>query len=180
VGGTEWVVDNAVGLGVDPARVAIGGDSAGGNLAAVTAIWARDHGIPLRLQLLIYPAVDTDEGGYPSRVDNAQGYMLDRESMDWFLEKYVPEEGETDWRLAPMRAASHEEVASAFVITAEFDPLRDEGEAYAAKLNAAGVPATVKRYDGMIHGFFGMGAIVEAARPAVDDAGAALHAALHG
>ena len=175
----SWVLANAAELGIDPARVAVGGDSAGGNLAAVTAIWARDQGIALRLQLLIYPGVDV-EGQYPSKVENAQGYLLDQESIEWFLEKYVPDANFTDWRLAPMRAASHENLAPAYIITAEFDPLRDEGEAYAAKLTAAGVPATAKRYDGMIHGFFGMGAVIEASRPAVDDAGAALRAALHG
>ncbi len=176
----SWVVGNAAELGVDPDRVAVGGDSAGGNLAAVTAIWARDHGIALRFQLLIYPGVDTFEGQYPSREENAEGYLLDQQSIDWFMDKYVPDADLTDWRLAPMRAPSHQNVAPALIITAEFDPLRDEGEAYAAKLNTAGVAATAKRYDGMIHGFYAMSAVVDASRPAIDDAGAALRAALHG
>ncbi len=175
----RWIVDHAADLGVDADRLAIGGDSAGGNISAVTALWARDEGIALRLQLLIYPAVDSS-GDYPSRVENATGYLLDQESMEWFTEHYFgPVTNRDDWRAAPMRAARHDGVAPALVITAEYDPLRDEGEAYAAKLEAAGVPATVTRYDGMVHGFFGFGAIVPAALPAVDEAGAALRAALH-
>ncbi len=176
----EYVAAHADEFGVDASRLAVGGDSAGGNLAAVAALHARDVGIPLRFQLLIYPAVDGEnEGVYPSRTENAAGYMLDRESIDWFTGHYFPEGTELDWRAAPIQAASHEGVAPALVITAEFDPLRDEGEAYAAKLEAAGVPAKATRYDGLIHGFFGMGPLVPAAQPAVDEAGAALRAALH-
>ena len=172
-----WVVEHAAEIGVDAGRLAVGGDSAGGNLAAGTALWARDEGIALRFQLLIYPAVDS-EGDYPSRLENATGFMLDVESMEWFTEKYIGESDPHDWRLAPMRASRHDGLAPALIITAEFDPLRDEGEAYAAKLVAAGVPATSSRYDGMIHGFFGLTPFIPAARPAVDEAGAALRAAL--
>ena len=175
----RWVVDHSGELGIDADRVAIGGDSAGGNLSAVTALWARDEGIPLRFQLLIYPAVDST-GDYPSRVENATGYLLDRESMEWFTEHYFGTFADRDdWRAAPMKAARHDGVAPALIITAEFDPLRDEGEAYAAKLTAAGVAATASRYDGMIHGFFGFGQLVPASLPALDEAGAALRAALH-
>jgi acetyl esterase len=116
---------------------------------------------------------------YPSRKENAEGYMLDQPSIDWFIARYFPNGAPDDWRAVPMRAASHERLAPALVITAEFDPLRDEGEAYAAKLEAAGVPAKASRYDGLIHGFFGMGPWVPAANAAVDEAGAALKDALH-
>ena len=176
----EFVVANAAELAVDVDRLAVGGDSAGGNLSAVVALHARDAGIPLRLQLLIYPAVAGKEGDYPSRVDNATGYMLDADSIRWFTSAYFPDGEPDDWRAAPMRAASHEGVAPALVITAEYDPLRDEGEAYAAKLESDGVPAKATRYDGMIHGFFGMGGIVPAANAAVDEAGDALREALQG
>jgi acetyl esterase len=179
VAALEFVVQHAADLEVDPARLAVGGDSAGGNLAAVAALHARDVGIPLRLQLLIYPAVGGAEGDYPSRVENATGYMLDAESISWFTNAYFPGGAPDDWRAAPMAAASHEGVAPALVITAEFDPLRDEGEAYANTLQAAGVAAKASRYDGLIHGFFGMGAIVPAADAAVDEAGEALRGALH-
>jgi acetyl esterase len=180
IGALEFVVGHAGELGVDPERLAVGGDSAGGNLAAVVALHARDVGVPLRLQLLIYPAVAGSDGDYPSRVENAAGYMLDAESIAWFTTAYFPDGVPAEWRAAPILAASHEGVAPALVITAEFDPLRDEGEAYAAALQAAGVEATASRYDGLIHGFFGMGAIVPAADAAVDEAGAALRRALHG
>jgi acetyl esterase len=176
----ESIVANAAELGVDVDHLAVGGDSAGGNLSAVVALHARDAGIPLRLQLLIYPAVAGKLGDFPSRVENATGYMLDADSIRWFTEAYFPDgEPDDDWRAAPMHATSHEGVAPALVITAEFDPLRDEGEAYVTTLQAAGVPAKASRYDGMIHGFFGMGGIAPAANAAVDEAGAALREALH-
>ena len=175
----EFVVTNAADLGVDVDHLAVGGDSAGGNLAAVTALHARDVGIPLKFQLLIYPAVAGEDGEFPSRVENATGYMLDQESITWFTNAYLPEGVAGDWRAAPMLASSHDGVAPALIITAEFDPLRDEGEAYAATLEAAGVPAKASRYDGLIHGFFGMGAIVPAVNAAVEEAGDALRQALH-
>jgi acetyl esterase len=174
----RWVADHAAEIGGDPSRLAVGGDSAGGNLAAVVALWARDEGIPLAFQLLIYPGVDVVEGHYPSREENAQGYLLDKELTDWFILQYVGSEIPNDWRFTPMQAPSHAGIAPALIITAEFDPLRDEGEAYAKTLADAGVPAKASRYDGMIHGFFGLAPFVAAATPAVDEAGAALRAAL--
>jgi acetyl esterase len=174
----RWVADHAAEIGGDPSRLAVGGDSSGGNLAAVTALWARDSGIPLRFQLLIYPGIDAN-GDYPSHQEN-QGYMLDRELIDWFVTCYLGEEIPEDWRLKPMLSKTLAGVAPALVITAEFDPLRDEGEAYAAALRKAGVEAKASRYDGLIHGFFGMAPFIQAAIPAVDEAGAALKAALHG
>lgn len=178
-GALAYVAAHADDFGIDAERLAVGGDSAGGNLAANAAIFARDRGIPLVLQLLIYPAVDgaAEDHVYPSRQSNAEGYMLDRASIAWFTERYLPDGEPDDPRAAPIRVSSHAGVAPAFVLTAEFDPLRDEGEAYAQKLSAAGVAAEAKRYDGMIHGFFGMGAIVPAANQAVDEAGAALRQA---
>jgi acetyl esterase/lipase len=175
----EHIVAHAAELGVDASNLAVGGDSAGGNLAAVAALHARDVGIPLELQLLIYPAVAREDAQYPSRTENAVGYMLDPEMVEWFTSAYYPDGEPEDWHSAPMHAASHDGVAPALIITAEYDPLRDEGEDYAVKLEAAGVPAKAIRYDGLIHGFFGMGALVPAANAAVDEAGAALRDALH-
>jgi len=176
----DAVVAGAAELGVDPARLAVGGDSAGGNLSAVAALHARDAGIPLRLQLLIYPAVGGPVDEYPSRRENANGYMLDEAMVEYFVNAYYPNGApEGDWRAEPILAASHVGLAPALIITAEYDPLRDEGEAYAVTLEAAGVQAKATRYDGLIHGFFGMGGFVPAALKAVDEAGAALRSALH-
>jgi acetyl esterase len=168
---TCWIVDNAAALGVDPARIAVGGDSAGGNLAAVTALLARDRRGPrIAHQLLVYPVIDCafDTASYR---ENADGYFLTREMMRWFWHHYLekPEQA-GDPYASPIRAATLSSVAPATVITAEYDPLRDEGEAYAARLLAAGVPATVTRYDGVIHGFFGMGNVIDKAKLAVAQA----------
>jgi acetyl esterase len=175
----DAVVAQAADLGVAIDHLAVGGDSAGGNLAAVAALHARDAGIPLRLQLLIYPTVAGAGDEFPSRTEDMTGLPLDAEMVGWFMKAYFPAGIPDDWRAAPMHAADHHGVAPALVITAEYDPLRDEGEAYATMLEAAGVPAKATRYDGLVHGFFGMGALVPAALPAVDEAGAALHDALH-
>ncbi len=176
---TAWVAGHAGELGIDAARLAVGGDSAGGNLAAAVALMARDRGSPpLRFQLLIYPvtAADFDTGSYR---DNAEGYLLSRRAMQWFWDQYVPDAGERrEPYAAPLLASSHRGLPPALVQTAEFDPLRDEGEAYAAALRQAGVEATLTRYDGLIHGFFGMQDAVAAARPALDEAVTALVAHL--
>jgi len=175
----SWAVANAKSLDADPARVAIGGDSAGGNLTAVVAQLARDRGGPaLRFQLLVYPATDacTDT---PSYRENATGYFLELEGMRWFYDHYLPAGVDrTDPRASPMRTADLRGLPPALVITAEFDPLRDEGEAYAARLREAGVPVTLTRYDGMIHGFFAMGTLLDRSKQAVAEAAAALRAAL--
>ncbi len=175
----DAVVTQAGDLNVAIDHLAVGGDSAGGNLAAVAALHARDVGIPLRLQLLIYPAVAGAGDEFASRTENGTGYPLDTEMVEWFMNAYFPDGIPADWRAAPMLAADHHGVAPALVITAEYDPLRDEGEAYATMLESAGVPAKATRYDGLVHGFFGMGALVPAALPAVEEAGAALRDALH-
>ena len=154
-----------------PTRLAIAGDSAGGNLAAVVAQLARDAGgPPLAAQLLIYPGVDFREGDdYPSRVENAEGYFLTLEDMGWFGDHYVGSSDPTDPRLSPLLADDLSGLPPAVIVTAQYDPLRDEGEAYARALEAAGVPVVLHRYDGLIHGFFDLGALSPAAAAAVDE-----------
>jgi acetyl esterase len=146
-------------------RLAVAGDSAGGNLSAVVA----QHVSGLAAQFLIYPATD-GPGNYPSRQENGSGYFLDTPTMVWFSGHYAPGNDYTDPRLSPLRAASLEGLPPAVVVTAEYDPLRDEGEAYAAALEEAGVHVVVRRYEGMIHGFLDMGPFSPAAKAAVDDA----------
>ncbi len=173
----RWVAENAASIGVDPRRIAVGGDSAGGNLTAVVALMARDRGTPsLVYQLLIYPVTDTSLETASYR-ENADGYMLTRDGMRWFWGHYIGDDDRCNPYAAPLRAESLSGLPPALVITAEFDPLRDEGEAYARRLREAGVSAKLKRYDGMIHGFFGMGAFIDRAREAVGDAVAGLKAA---
>jgi acetyl esterase len=168
---TRWVVEHAAELGVDPGRIAVGGDSAGGNLAAVVALRARDDGGPALVhQLLVYPVTDC-AFDTPSYRENAEGYFLTREMMRWFWHQYLekPEQG-AEPGASPLRAATLSGLAPATVITAEYDPLRDEGEAYARRLQRDGVAVTLTRYDGMFHGFFGMGLAIERARAAVAQA----------
>jgi len=176
---TRWTAANAVALGTDAARLAVGGDSAGGNLAAVVALMARDRGgPPLVFQLLVYPVTDTPASDHPSYRENADGYFLTRDMMHWFWSHYCGRDVDVaDAYLCPLRARDLGRVAPALVITAEFDPLRDEGEAYAGRLREAGVPVRLRRYPGMIHGFFGMGALLTKAREATRDAADALRAA---
>jgi acetyl esterase len=166
----QWVAENVGDLGGDPERIAVAGDSAGGNLAAVTALLARDAGPAVCAQLLIYPVVDFDpDHPYPSRVDNAEGYFLTSEDMEWFSGNYVPAGTDShDPRLSPLRAPSLAGLPPAVVLTAEFDPLRDEGEAYAAALAEAGVEVHHHRFDGLIHGFFDLGLLSAASAKAVE------------
>ncbi|MBO0681918.1 MAG: alpha/beta hydrolase [Candidatus Dormibacteraeota bacterium] len=176
---TRWVWEQASELGGDRGRVAIGGESAGANLAAVAALLARERGGPaLAFQLLVYPTVDM-AADYPSRTENGQGYLLSLEEMRWYLSQYSPDGVRPeDFRMSPLRAPSHAGLPPALVITAEFDPLRDEGEAYAEKLRAAGVPVRTSRYAGMVHGFFGMSGLLDRADEAVQEAAQALQEAL--
>ena len=164
----SWVVAHAGELGVDAGKLAVGGDSAGGNLAAVVALQARDAGAPkIALQVLIYPVTDVGAETQSYR-DLADGYMLTREGMRWFIAHYLgkPQEAE-DWRASPTRATSFAGVAPALVITAGYDPLRDEGDAYAQKLRAAGVSVDHISFGGMIHGFVPMGKLIETGNRAV-------------
>jgi acetyl esterase len=175
----SWVVANAARLGGDPDRVAVGGDSAGGNLATVTALRAKRNGGPkLLFQLLVYPVTDGTMSR-PSYAENGVGYQLTADTMEWFYEQYLGDGDPKDPLVSPLYAAD-EDIAGqppAFVITAEFDPLRDEGEAYARRLEQAGVAVTLVRYDGQIHGFFGLDAFIDAGKAAHDEAATALRAA---
>jgi acetyl esterase len=179
VAAVRWVVDNAADLDIDPSRVAVGGDSAGGNLAAAAAIELRDTPVDVRFQLLVYPVTDGSMD-QPSLDENAEGYFLTKDTMAWFWDLYAADAPRTDPRLSPMDATDDalRGVAPLLVITAEYDPLRDEGEAYAARLASLGVDATARRYDGMIHGFVSMGDVVPDGKIAVDEAADALRRAL--
>lgn len=173
-----WVHDHASALGADPSRVAVAGDSAGGNLAAVVAQLSRDGGgPPVCFQLLIYPVTD-HEFDSGSMNDNAEGYFLTRDAMRWFFSHYLNDPGEgADPRVSPVRASDLSGLAPAFVITAEFDPLRDQGVAYAAAMREAGTPVQARTYDGMFHGFLSMIDWIDAGKIAFDDAVASLHVA---
>jgi acetyl esterase len=168
----KWAQAHAGELGGDPARLAVAGDSAGGNLAAVISLMARDAGgPPLRAQILVYPATDLTMS-HPSIDENGEGYLLTKETMHWFMGHYQPDVSHT--KASPMAADNLSGLPPALVITGEFDPLRDEGEAYADRLRQAGVPVVHTRYDGMIHGFFGLRAIFDASTKAMDEATRAL------
>lgn len=166
---TKWVAENAASLGIDATRVAVGGDSAGGNLAAVVSQMARDKGGPrLIFQLLIYPVTDFNFNT-TSYSDNAKGYFLTQSMMRWFWGHYLANEADGAQPYAsPLRATSLTGLPPAHVITAEFDPLRDEGNAYAARLREAGVPVTHKQYAGQIHGFLHMNELIPDGRAAVE------------
>jgi acetyl esterase len=176
---TRWIVAHAGELGVDAGRLAVGGDSAGGTLAAVVALMARDAGGPkVALQVLIYPVTDLGAEA-KSYADFAEGYMLSRDSMRWFSAHYLTGKEEAgDWRASPLRARSLAGLPPALIVTAGFDPLRDEGEAYAARLRDAGVAVDYVCFGGMIHGFAAMGKVLDTALRAVALIGGALRQAL--
>ncbi|MEU4191028.1 alpha/beta hydrolase [Kribbella sp. NPDC026611] len=169
---TQWIAANASGLQVDAGRLAVGGDSAGGNLAAAVTLLAVDNGPGLSGQLLVYP--NTLYGSTTLSMRNGTDpYLFNSTSVDWYWKHYLPtpEDGRNPLA-SPLLAESHAGLPPALVITAEFDPLRDEGEFYAEKLHAAGVPTTLSRYDGMVHGFFAMSGLLDGGRKAHAEAAA--------
>ncbi len=174
----SWVSEHAPGFGGDPGRLAVAGDSAGGALATVAARHARDAGgPPVAFQLLVYPATDMT-CSLPSHMENGNGYLLDTDTMSWFTDHYL---GDADRRhpdASPLFAPDLAGLPPALVVTAGFDPLRDEGQAYAERLEHAGVPVTTSCYEGMFHGFYGLDPLLDAARRATAETIAALREAL--
>jgi acetyl esterase len=175
---TRFVAAHHAQLRIDPKRIAVGGDSAGGNLAAVVALMARDLGGPaLVYQLLIYPATD-QRCAHPSHDRNGQGYLLTREAIAYFRGAYLPDPASyEDWRASPLLAAHHGGLPPAFVLTAGYDPLVDEGRAYAERLAKSGVEAAYREYPDMVHGFVLFGGVVDAANAAVAECGDRLRGA---
>jgi len=178
---TQWIIDNAALVGLDPARIGVAGDSSGGNLAAAVTLRARDEqGPKIVYQVLIYPCVqygwDT-----PSAKENAEGLSLERAGMEYFWNHYVrgPDDG-ADPYCSPLLAESHAGLPPALVICAEYDPLRDDGRNYAARLEAAGVPVKLSLYKGMIHGFLWMAGVLDQAKTALDEIGREVRSALGG
>jgi acetyl esterase len=178
VAATRWVGANADQLGIDPERLAVGGDSAGGTLAAGTALVLRDEGGPkLVHQLLIYPATDFSFETASYR-DNAEGYMLTRSAMQHYWRVYLRDESDgADYRASPLRAPDHSGLPAATVVTAEYDPLRDDGRAYAERMRAAGVQVEYRECPGLVHGFATSMGAIDAGRAAVQDAARALREA---
>lgn len=176
----RWLVEAAPALGLDPQRIAVGGDSAGGTLAAVTALHARDIraelGVTLALQLLITPGA-TAHADTDSHRRFAEGHLLDAATIAWFFNQYIPAEQREDWRFAPLQADDHADLAPACLILAEADPLVDEGLAYADRLRANGNPVTLELYRGVTHDFIKMGRSIPEASQALDACAAALRAA---
>ncbi|MBE3032971.1 MAG: alpha/beta hydrolase, partial [Actinobacteria bacterium] len=177
----QWVFDEAPTMGADPARIAFGGDSAGGTLAAISAIEARNRGLAPVLQLLIYPGTTAREST-PSHREFAEGYLLTQDMIHWFFSQYLRSDADRDdWRFAPLDAGGHGAdvtgVCPAWIAVAGFDPIRDAGIGYANKLRAAEVPVELKLYEGMIHDFFKIGRFVPAVEDAHRDAADALRRA---
>jgi len=179
VAATRWVRANAAQLKLDAARLAVGGDSAGGNLAAVVALTARDAGdLPIAYQLLIYPGIDMRRG-HPSHVTNGAGYMLTAETIAYFHDHYIDDvKHDLDWRASPLLHTSHARLPPALVLTAGYDPLRDEGLDYAVALTAAGNRAMYVCFERQIHGFITMGRVLDEAHTAVALCAAELRRAL--
>ena len=174
VAATRWAIEHARKFGADPARTVVAGDSAGGNLAAATALRLRDENGPaLRSQLLIYPVTDYHTPGTPSYAENAEGYGLTRDTMKWFWGHYLTDAAEAaNPYAAPLRAADLRGLPPALVQTAEYDPLRDEGDLYAARLRETGVPLVLSRWAGMNHGFLFWVGVVDRAALAMAEAAA--------
>ena len=172
---TRWAFEHAELLNIDPEKIAVGGDSAGGNLAAVVAQMAQDSGeFTVALQVLIYPMTDQSRE-YPSYERNESGYMLTRKALHWFMDNYIPDHRDrTDPRASPMLRENLKGLPPALIIAAEFDPLVDENEAYAQRLKEAGVPTDYVCFPGMVHPFFTLGGVVEDAAKAEAMIGTAL------
>lgn len=181
IAATRWIHANAQALGLDASRLAVGGDSAGGNLAAVVALAERDAGaggLPIAFQLLIYPATD-QRRGWPSHTTNGEGYLLTRDTIAYFHDLYAGEQqADLDWRMSPLLHDSHAGLPPAFVLTAGYDPLRDEGVAYAQKLSEAGSRAALVSFERQIHGFILMGKVLDEANVAVQLCASQLREAL--
>ncbi|MGD1069530.1 MAG: alpha/beta hydrolase [Bryobacteraceae bacterium] len=169
---TTWATANAERLGIDKRHISVGGDSAGGNLATVVAMRCRDAGVPaLSSQLLIYPVTDLSSFENGSYRESGEGYFLTRATMEWFAGHYLASLDQSlHPEVSPLLAPDLAGLPPALVITAEFDPLRDEGEAYAERLRQAGVPVTLTRYPGMIHGFVSMRGMLAGGRQAIGEA----------
>lgn len=171
IAAVSWIAGHADSLGIDRDRLAIGGDSAGGSMSAATCLHARDHGPQLRAQVLIYPSTDStpEVRLWPSRIENGEVPPLTSDALKWFSTKYLPsgDVDRRDWRLSPLYAESLANLPPALVITAEYDPLRDEGKAYADRLAASGVSATFRNFPGQIHGFIEFGGVLTAAGDAI-------------
>ncbi|MBI4724610.1 MAG: alpha/beta hydrolase [Rhodomicrobium sp.] len=166
-----WIANNAHSLGVDNDRLAIGGDSAGGSMAAAACLHARDNGPKLCAQVLIYPSTDStpEVRLRPSRIQNGDVPPLDRSALRWLISKYLPQRNidRRDWRLSPLYAESLAGLPPALVLTAEYDPLRDEGKAYADRLSASEVPVVYRDFPGQIHGFIEYGGVLTSAHEAI-------------
>jgi acetyl esterase len=177
---TRWVFEHARELGADGGRLAVGGDSAGGNLATVSALLARERGGPqIRLQVLVYPVTDLTSFDTPSYLAYAENHFLTRRAMIWFRDHYVGgEQGARDPLASPLHHPDLSGLPAAHIVTGECDPLRDEGEAYAKRLERAGTRVTLSRHAGTIHGFFTMSAFLAAGRRAHAEVAGALRSSL--
>jgi acetyl esterase len=168
-----WIASNPESLGIDKDRLAIGGDSAGGSMSAVTCLNARDNGPQLRAQVLIYPSTDStpEVRLWPSRIEHANTPPLNVDALRWFSSKYIPSGcvDRRDWRLSPLYAETLANLPPTLVLTAEYDPLRDEGKAYADRLAASGVTTAYRHFEGQIHGFIEYGGVLAAAGEAIRD-----------
>src|ERR1700730_11689160 len=173
---TKWISDNAGKLGGDASRLMVVGDSAGGNLAAVVALHARDHGGPaIASQVLVYPATELSRR-HASHREPETSILLTHSGIGWFANHYMGDADRSDWRASPARAKTFAGLPPAYVLTAGADPLRDEGDEYAARLKAAGIPVAYKHFPGQFHGFFTMGKLLKQADVAVTEIAAWLKA----
>jgi len=177
-GALQWLARHADTLGLDGTRLAVGGDSAGGTLAAVVALMARDAALPLALQVLITPGT-TAHADTASHARYAEGFLLEKAGIDWFFDQYIDHAERTDWRFAPLLAEDHADLAPAWIGLAECDPLVDEGVAYADALRMAGVPVALELYKGVTHDFIKLGRVLPEAALAQQAIAEALHVALY-